>query len=385
MLTKVSLLRTESSPNLESIYNDLRRSFELLGGIDLFVSKGSRVLLKPNIGVATRPEDGRNTDPRIIEGMIILLREVEVGEIIIAESSIVGTDTSEAFRAMGLDKIAKHYRIRLLDLKKEKLVTKNVPDPMLLPSIRISSIIDEVDMIINLAKLKTIFAVPVSAGLKNLKGLLPDSEKKRFHHTGLTKAIVDLNKVVRPKLTIIDGIISSELYESKETNILIAGGDVLAVDTVASWVIGVNPSEIEYLRLAGEAGLGIMDLEKIGVLGESLAETRVGLKLAPDRSDAFTNLFPEVEVIDGQACSGCVASLYLTLKMARANGLLDKIPGLKLVLGSKVETVPPGDRVVCMGNCTKKLRGKHFLPGCPFTHMDFSDILRNHFLKQTAT
>jgi len=358
---------------------------ELLGGIDLFVPKGSRVLLKPNIGVATHPKDGRNTDPRIIEVMIILLQEVGAREIIIAESSIVGTDTSEAFGVMGLDKIAKHYKIRLLDLKKETLVTKNVPDPMLLPSIRVSSIIDEVDVIINLAKLKTIFAVPVSAGLKNLKGLLPDFEKKRFHHTGLTKAIVDLNKVVRPKLTIVDGIISSELYEPKETNILVAGGDVLAVDTVASWVIGVNPSEVEYLRLAGEAGLGIMDLGKIDVLGESLAETHLSLKLAPDRSDAFTNLFPEVEVIDGQACSGCVASLYLTLKIARANGLLDKIPDLKLVLGSKIEAAPPGDRVLCIGNCTKKLQGKYFLPGCPFTHMEFSDIVENRFLKETAT
>lgn len=382
MLTKVSLVGTVSSPDLESIYNDLHRSFELLGGMDLFVSKGSRVLVKPNIGVALPPREARNTDLRIIEAMMILLQEVGVGEIIIAESSIVGTDTSKAFRAMGLDRMAQQYKITLIDLKKYGVVTKKVPDPLILPSIHLSSIIDEMDVIVNLPKLKTIFAVPISVGLKNLKGLLPDAEKKRFHHTDLSKAIVDLGKVVKPQLTVVDGIISSELYEAKETDILIAGGDRLAVDAVAAQVIGVNPSEVEYLRLAGEARLGIVDLEKIDVLGDSLAETHLNLKLAPNRTDAFANLYPEVSVIDGQPCSGCVASLYLSLKTAKTNGLLDRVPNLKLVLGSKIEALPPGKRVLCLGNCTKALHGEGFLPGCPFMAMEFCDLLENYLPKK---
>ncbi|MBW2055932.1 MAG: DUF362 domain-containing protein [Deltaproteobacteria bacterium] len=381
MKAGVSILRTASSPDLEAVCEDLHRGLEPLGGLEPFAPKGSMVLLKPNIGVAATPEEGRNTDPRVIEAMIILLREVGVGEIIIGESSVVGTDTLEAFRAAGVDRIARQYGIPLVDLKRHGIVTREVPDPLILPSIRLSSIIDEVDLILDLPKLKTIFAVPISIGMKNLKGLLPDAEKKRFHHTDLSKAIVDLNKVVRPRLTVVDGIISSELYEPRETNILIAGGDVLAVDAVASSVIGLDPHEIEYLRLAGRADLGALDLERIDILGESLSESRLNLKLAPDRTEGFAGLYPEVEIVDGQPCSGCVASLYLSLKRAKERGLLERLPDLKLALGSKIGGLPPGERVLCLGNCTKKLKGKYFLPGCPFMAMEFCDLLERGLRK----
>ncbi len=378
MLSEVVLLRTSRFPSLETVYNNLNRCMEMLGGIDHFVPKGSKVLLKPNIGSVARPEEARNTDPKIIEGIIILLREDGIGEITIAESSIVGSDTSAAFEEMGLDKISKRHNVRLVDLKKEPFIKKIVPESLVLPYIKLSAIVDEIDIFINLPKLKTIFAVPISLGLKNLKGLLPDVEKKRFHHTMLAKAIIDLNKVVKTNLTIIDGLVSSELYEPKETNCLIAGSDVLAVDAVTTRAIGLNPAEIEYLRLAEEAGIGILDLKKINVLGEPLSEIRLDLKLAPDRSEAFSNLFPEVEIIDGEACSGCVASLYLSLKMVRSKGIMDKITGFKIVLGLGVEKIPSDEKVLCIGNCAKKLQGRYFLPGCPFTYMDFSDYLEKY-------
>lgn len=378
MLSEVVLLRTSRFPSLETVYNNLNRCMEMLGGIDRFVPKGSKVLLKPNIGSVARPEEARNTDPKIIEGIIILLREAGIGEITIAESSIVGSDTSAAFEEMGLDKISKRHNVRLVDLKKEPFIKKIVPESLVLSYIKLSAIVDEIDILINLPKLKTIFAVPISLGLKNLKGLLPDIEKKRFHHTMLAKAIIDLNKVVKTNLTIIDGLVSSELYEPKETNCLIAGSDVLAVDAVTTKAIGLNPAEIEYLRLAEEAGIGTLDLKKINVLGEPLSEIRLDLKIAPDRSEAFRNLFPEIEIIDGEACSGCAASLYLSLKMARSKGIMDKITGFKIVLGLGVEKIPSDEKVLCIGNCAKKLQGRHFLPGCPFTYMDFSDYLEKY-------
>ena len=378
-MTTVSLVQTGSSPDLQSVCEHLHRSIELIGGLDSVVEKGAKVLLKPNAGTATTPEEARNTDPRVIEAMIVLLKEHGIHEIVIAESSLVGVDTMAAFKAMGLDEIARRHDVGLIDLKKMPVVIKNVPRPFVLPSVKISAIIDEVDAIINLPKLKTISALPVSLGLKNLKGLLPDSEKKRFHHTHLTRAIVDLNQIVKPCLTVIDGIIASELYEPRETDILFAGGDVLAVDVVAISAAGLNPDDIDYIALAGEAGVGINSLDRIEIKGDSLENIRLNLRQAPTSSEAFKSLFPEVEIVDAESCSGCVGSLYMSLKRAREKGLFDKIPDLTVVMGAKVETLPPGKNVLCAGNCTKDLKADHYLPGCPFTSMYFTSFLEKHF------
>ncbi len=381
-MTKVSIVRTEPSPNMQSIRGHLQKSIDLIGGLDSFVTKKSKVLLKPNIGTVVEAGEPRNTDPRIIEAMIILLQEMGVDDILVGESAVVGIDTMTAFRAMGIDKIAERFKVRLIDLKKLPFKEKKIPNPFVLSSIKISSIVDEVDAIINLPKLKTGLAVPVTLGLKNLKGLLPDGEKKRFHHTHLSKAIADLSQIVTPQLTIIDGIIASELYEPKETNILFAGSDVLAVDAVAARVVGLDPAEIEYMALAEEAGVGTTGLENIQVVGRSLDETHVDLKKGPTQSKAYIDLFPEVKIIDGEACSGCVGMLYMSLKGAKEKGILKSVSGLTLAIGSKVKEIPDGDRVLCIGNCTQDLKADHYLKGCPFTSMEFMSILEEHFFRQ---
>jgi len=234
--------------------------------------------------------------------------------------------------------------------------------------------------VINLPKLKTGMVVPVTLGLKNFKGLLPDSEKKRFHLTHLQRAIADLSQVAKAQLTIIDGIVASSLYEPKETNVLFAGSDVLSVDAVASQAIGFQPADIEYMSLAHEAGVGTIDLKNIEILGKSLDRIHLDLKKGPTESKAYVDLFPEVIIIDGEPCSGCVGSLYTSLKRAKTKGMLKGASGLSLVLGSKINEIPVGKNVLCVGNCTKSLKAEFHLPGCPFTSMDFMHILEEHFL-----
>ena len=381
-MARVSLLHTSPSPDMGTIRECLQNGLELLGGIHAFVRRGARVVLKPNVGSVAAPQEARNTDPRLIEALIQLLQEFGVGEIVIAESAIVGFDTQVAFRAMGLDRLAHRYRVQLCDLKQQPFVTRKVRHPFVLPEIEVSGFLDEVDTLINLPKLKTISAVPVSFGLKNLKGLISDGEKRRFHNRGLPKALGDLGQVVTPQLTIVDGIVASELYEPREANLIVIGSDVLAVDAVAAAAIGLVPAEVEYFRLAHEAGMGPIDLDEIEVVGAALAETRVFLRTAPTESEAFSMLFPEVAILDGEACSGCIGSLYMGLKTARARGLLDSAPALKLVVGPGVKELPPGKQVLCLGNCTKPLAAAHFLPGCPFISIEFCALLHKAFLDQ---
>ena len=374
-MEKVSHLRVESASGLETVCRRLHEAVNLLGGMDSFVKRGSRVLLKPNCGSLSPPEAGRNTDPGIIEAMVILLKEAGVHDITIGEASIIGTDTMEVFRLMGLDGVARRHRVNLVDLNRGPVHKKAVPDPLVLSYVKVFSIADEVDAIINLAKLKTISSVTVSLGLKNFKGLIPDYEKRRFHHTDLSRSIVDLNKVVRGQLTIIDGIIASEFYEPRETGMIFAGANALATDSVAAGAIGIDPAGVDYLSMASEAGLGPVDAAHIAVCGDPLPEPLTDFRKAPEQSGAFSDLFPEVEIIDGKSCSGCASALYVSLKAAKKSGLLRRIPHLSLVVGPDVEKIPEGVSVLCLGNCTRNHQCDDFLVGCPFTSMEFVDYL----------
>ncbi len=115
-----------------------------------------------------------------------------------------------------------------------------------------------------------------------------------------------------------------------------------ATDAVAARVIGLDPNNIEYMSLAEEAGVGTLDPDQIKIMGKPLAGLRLDLKTSPTSSDAFAALFPEVRFINGEPCSGCVGSVYLSLTRAR-------------------------------------LKAEHYLPGCPFAPMEFTAILEERF------
>ncbi|WP_028307188.1 DUF362 domain-containing protein [Desulfitibacter alkalitolerans] len=237
MPTQVTIAKTSPNPSAEDLTHILINNLNILDELGELIKPDSRILLKPNASVCFPPSSGRNTDHRLIEAIINLLMHFVFKEIIIGESAIIGTDTMQAYEASEIMNVAKKTGVQLVDLKKEHFNRSKVKNGLVLDSIEVSRLVNDTDVLINIPKLKTISSVPVSIGLKNLKGLISDAEKKRFHHTNLNRSIVDLNKVIQPHFTIVDGIIASEMYEPKEMNVIIAGKDILAVDTVGCLVM----------------------------------------------------------------------------------------------------------------------------------------------------
>jgi uncharacterized protein (DUF362 family) len=376
MPTSVVIAKTPINPTVKELKQILAENLASIGRLENIIQKNSRVLLKPNAGVAAGVETGRNTDPRLLEALILVLKELNPREIIIGESAIIGTDTMEAYKASGILDVAYRTGVKILDLKKGKFTKHKVKDYLVLDTIEVSQIINEIDILINLPKLKTIPSVPVSIGLKNLKGLLPDTEKKRFHYTCLKKAIVDLNKVVKTDLVIVDGIIACEMYEPKEMNTLVLGYDVLAVDTTACLIMGIDPYEVEYLNLANEAHIGTNKKDEIILKGANIEEVKKSFVRAPSSSEAFAHLYPEVNIVDGDACSGCAAALYMGLKRLKDDNLLTKLNGFNIAMGKKISSEIKSP-VLYIGNCACKIKGEKNLPGCPFTSMDLYDTLKN--------
>jgi len=376
-MTVVSLVQTRSNPDLHELEAALERSLEYLGGISSFVFPGIRVLIKPNVGSKAPPGTGVNTDPDVTEALINLLRKAGVENITVAESAIVGVDTGENFSVAGFTDLPRRTGISLIDLKETPYVEIPLIEGLALNSIKVFQPVLDSDLLINLPTMKTITSVPVSLGMKNLKGLIPDTEKRRFHYTDLNQSIVDLNRVIRPQITIIDGIRGSELYQLKEMNLLIAGRDVVAVDTVGAAVMGVNPEQIKYLNMAQEAGLGKADLDEIEIRGEKIAEVRKDFRQAMGNIEGFKEMFPEVDIVMGAVCTSCLSCLNKGLTQARAEGLLNNLQGYTLVIGPGARA-EEGKRAVYIGNCLKKHQDDIFLPGCPFISMDLVQFLKEN-------
>jgi uncharacterized protein (DUF362 family) len=131
-------------------------------------------------------------------------------------------------------------------------------------------------VLISVPKLKIHRLATVTLGIKNLMGAL--ASKGSMHNGRLSENIADLASVLRPSLTVIDGIIAGGGHETSgnpvKMDLVIAGADPVAVDAVGAAVMGIQPTEVKHLVLVERKGLGTCRLENIEVVGEPVEKVR---------------------------------------------------------------------------------------------------------------
>jgi uncharacterized protein (DUF362 family) len=133
--------------------------------------------------------------------------------------------------------------------------------------------------IISAAKLKTHVSTGVTLGMKNMFGMLPDKFKGKFHALGINKVIVDVNSVLKPVFTVIDGFVGMEGLgpsggKPVQMDLIVAGKDTVATDSTGCRVMGIDPHGIKHIRKAYDKGLG--NIDNIELVGEKLENvTRV--------------------------------------------------------------------------------------------------------------
>jgi len=237
-----------------------------------------KVLIKVNfITVETWPT-GATTDPMVVEAIIEKLKDMPV-QIYVVESDATMTSADEAFEVTGMKEMCERNGVQCLNLRHVKDRVKiDIPNGEALGSITVPRIVTE-SAIISAAKLKTHMSTKVTLGMKNMFGILPDKFKGKYHMKGISKVIVDINTVLKPALTVIDGFVGMEGRGPSggtpvKMDLIIAGKDVVATDATASRVMGFEPMEIAHIRKAHERGLG--NIDDIEVVGSKLEDvTRV--------------------------------------------------------------------------------------------------------------
>ena len=265
-ITRVAIVRGADPPKM---------TVEALDMVDAdsVIPAEKPVLIKPNYVNTEHPSTGVTTDSRVIEGVVEFLKQHNVKEITIGEGTGFG-DTIQAFKIAGVDAVAERWNVKTVDLNKDEFIEVNPSNPLALTKVRIAKTALK-STIITVPKLKPHRGAGVTLGLKNMMGAMTP---KGSMHTSLNKNIVDLASVIKPSVSVIDGIIAGEGHEMSgnpvEMNLVIAGVDPVAVDAVGASVMGMPPEAIKHLRLAEERGLGTCNLHQIQMVGEPLEKVR---------------------------------------------------------------------------------------------------------------
>jgi uncharacterized protein (DUF362 family)/Pyruvate/2-oxoacid:ferredoxin oxidoreductase delta subunit len=264
----------------DEVFEAIHHILELLGGIGRFVEKGQTVLLKPNMLSAKEPERGITTHPMVLEAMIREVRSVKA-EVWIGDSpsgAIKGI--KRYYENTGYRELADRMDVRLVNFEAEGTVVRQTEKR----KYHLAKSIFEVDVIINLPKFKTHGFTLYTGAIKNVFGTLPGLQKanlhKRFPHPkNFSSILVDLYSLVKPTLHVMDGILGMEgngpaTGDRRQTGLLLGSEDGVALDAVASHLMGFGESEIDAIRLAGDRGLGENRLEKIQILGAELKDVK---------------------------------------------------------------------------------------------------------------
>ena len=354
---------------------------ELLTAADLsglIPDRACRIGIKPNLVAPVDASWGATTHPEIVAGIIEYLQERGCRNLVIAEGSWVGDRTEESFEVCGYRELSERYGVPLLDAQKDTHFTKDCDGLEL----ELCSCVKDIDFLINVPVLKGHCQTKVTCALKNMKGLLPNTEKRHFHAMGLHRPIAHLAKGIRQDFIVVDHVCGDLDFEDGGNpvvkNCIMVARDPVLVDTYVCGLLHYGIEEVPYIRMAEQLGAGSADLEhaQIGVLVDEeelkiryLEGTAIWDEELPyaDKVVAVQDVVQEVE-----SCSACYGYLLPALDRLREEGLLGQLKE-KICIGQGYRGK---QGKIGVGNCTSKF--DFCVKGCPPTETEIYEALKQY-------
>ena len=345
---------------------------KLLEAADLASLIGDRsagIAMKPNLVTNNPPSMGATTHPELLAGTIEYLREKGFSNITIMEGSWVGCRTADAFRIAGYDKICRDYNVPFIDLQKDSSKSYDARGMQ----VKVCDRAMDADFLISMPVLKGHCQTVVTCALKNNKGVIPNSEKRRFHTMGLHIPIAHLNTVVRNGFILVDNICGDLDFEEGGNpvvmNRIMGFLDPVLCDAYVCESMGFALEEVPYIGMAERLGVGSADTSKANIIRINEPAEAAGLKM--HLSGKVKQLAAYAQPKD--ACSACYGSLIHALKRMDENGALrgKKIP-IAIGQGYQGQTGAIG-----VGRCTSCFEKN--LPGCPPTAAKMLEFLEENW------
>lgn len=246
------------------------KGIESLGGIGSFVKKGQTVVVKPNIGWDVPPERAGNTNPGLVKRIVTACLGAGAKTVYVFDNTC--DNWVKCYQNSGIEKAVKDAGGKIVPGNTEANYQEvEVKNGKKLKKTKVHELILSSDVFINVPVLKSHSSAQLTVSMKNLMGIIWD--RYYWHRNDLNQCIVDFTPVRKPDLNVVDAYrvlmkrgprgVSVEDVEMKGS--LILSRDIVAADSAAAKLFGVEPATIPHIKLADQAGLGVMDLTKLSI------------------------------------------------------------------------------------------------------------------------
>jgi len=324
--------------------------------IEQSMPENALIGIKPNLVVAKPSTSGATTSPEMVAGIIEYLKSKGRNNIVILESSWVGERTARAFEVCGYTELERQYGVPLVDLQRDSYKQYQAGGM----EIAVCDAVMKLDYLINVPVLKGHCQTKITCALKNLKGCIPNAEKRRFHTLSLHKPIAFLNKIIRTDLVIVDGMMGDPDFEEGgnpvQMDMILAGTDPVLIDSYVAGLLGYAPEEIGYIKIAESVGVGrcVNRDTEIIELNKEFSSRRAVPTRKTERLAQY--------ICESDACSACYGSLIRALARLDEQGLLRGLHE-KIHIGQGYRGKSGAG--IGVGVCTKGFAVN--IPGCPPT------------------
>ena len=277
-----------------------------------------------------KPEEAATTHPEIAAAVARLVKEV--GGIPIIGDSPGGLFTERAlkgvYRTCGMTAVAERDNIELNYNVGETEVSH--PEGKIIKNLTVMKVLEEVDAVINIAKLKSHGMTMYTGAVKNLFGVIPGTCKAEYHLRmkkldDFADMLLDISTYVKPVLSVMDAVVGMEgqgpsAGDPRKIGAILASTSPYALDTVCVSLVGINPDLVCTIKRAQARGY-CSNINHVSLLGDSLEQLRINdFKIPSHKHVGFieqyfgensiiagfiNNHFGPKPVFDYQACIGC--------------------------------------------------------------------------------
>jgi len=283
-MDKVSLIKC-SSYELDQVEYALENSLKLIGGLENYIKPGMKILVKCNLLMKKKPEECTTTHPAVVEALVNKLKAI--GAIPIIGDSPGGLFTPRLLRgiysATGMTDVAQRTGVELNFNTNSMEVS--FPEGKIVKKLTVMELLQEVDAVITVAKLKTHGMTLYTGAVKNLFGVIPGMTKAEYHLRmnkieDFSDALVDICEYAKPVLSIMDGVVGMEgdgpsAGVPRKIGAILASSSPHALDVVCASLVGIEPERVPTIQRAVERGLCSYSLDDIKLLGDSFDELRI--------------------------------------------------------------------------------------------------------------
>jgi uncharacterized protein (DUF362 family) len=246
------------------------KAIEAFGGMKKFVTKGNKVVVKPNMGWDVSPERGGNTHPKLVSRIIKQCYEAGAKEVYVFDHTCDAWQ--KAYKNSGIEAAVKEAGGKIAPGHSESYYHDVViPKGRAITKAKEHELILESDVFINVPILKHHSSTRLSIAMKNLMGIVWD--RREWHGTDLHQSIADYATYRKPTLNVVDayyvmqrngprGVSLDDVVTMKAQ---LLSTDMVAVDAASAKLFGKNPDDIPYIQFASEMNVGRKDIEKLNI------------------------------------------------------------------------------------------------------------------------